>query len=107
MLITCPKCGTKARIATSRTISAETRELYCQCLNLNCGKIMVSHVCFSHFVEHTGQKPNPDLQPELCKDLDQMDIFDEIQKTQENDLEGSLDRPPRTPLTSIQTNTCV
>ena len=107
MLITCPQCSTKARIATSRIISPETRELYCQCLNLNCGKILVAHICFSHFVEHTGRKPDPELQPELCKDRDQLDIFDVIQKTQENDLKGSLDRLVRRPLTSTLTNTCV
>ncbi|MUK70184.1 ogr/Delta-like zinc finger family protein [Aliivibrio fischeri] len=78
MLITCPKCLTKTRIATSRAISPETRELYCQCLNLNCGKVFVAHTLFSHFIESTGQKPDAKLQPELCKDASQMDIFDEL-----------------------------
>ncbi|OCH58364.1 ogr/Delta-like zinc finger family protein [Aliivibrio fischeri] len=78
MLITCPKCLTKTRIATSRAISPETRELYCQCLNLNCGKVFVAHTLFSHFIESTGQKPDAELQPELCKDASQMDIFDDL-----------------------------
>ncbi|MBL4831303.1 MAG: ogr/Delta-like zinc finger family protein [Aliivibrio sp.] len=78
MLITCPKCLTKTRIATSRAISPETRELYCQCLNLNCGKVFVTHTSFSHFIESTSQKPDSDLQPELCKGLNQIDIFEHI-----------------------------
>lgn len=77
MLVTCPKCGSKTRIATSRSISSETRELYCQCLNLNCGSVFVAHTSFSHFIEQTGQKPDSKLQPELCKDSsDQIDIFE-------------------------------
>ena len=67
MLIKCPTCASKARIATSRDVSLETRELYCQCLNLNCGRTFVSHLSFSHDIEHTGKIPNPELQPELCK----------------------------------------
>ena len=67
MLIKCPTCASKARIATSRDVSLETRELYCQCLNLNCGMAFVSHISFSHTIENTGQTPNPELQPELCK----------------------------------------
>ncbi|PTP95701.1 ogr/Delta-like zinc finger family protein [Vibrio splendidus] len=77
MLVTCPKCESKTRIATSRSISSETRELYCQCLNLNCGKVFVAHTSFSHFIEPTGQKPSSELQPELCKgDANQIDIFE-------------------------------
>ncbi len=55
MLVTCPKCGSKTRIATSRSISSETRELYCQCLNLHCGSAFVSHLSFSHVIESTGE----------------------------------------------------
>ncbi|MBL4831846.1 MAG: ogr/Delta-like zinc finger family protein [Aliivibrio sp.] len=77
MLITCPDCLSKTRVATSKIISAETRELYCQCLNLNCGKVFVSHISFSHAIEPTGKRPDPLLQPELCKNKEQMDIFDE------------------------------
>ncbi|MEZ9503230.1 MULTISPECIES: ogr/Delta-like zinc finger family protein [Vibrio] len=77
MLVTCPKCGSKTRIATSRSISSETRELYCQCLNLHCGSAFVSHLSFSHVIESTGRKPDPELQPELCKgELNQIDIFE-------------------------------
>ncbi|KPU82153.1 zinc-binding protein [Psychromonas sp. PRT-SC03] len=78
MLITCPKCSCKARIATSRSISLETRELYCQCLNLNCGVSFVAHNSFSHFIVETGQLPSRELQPELYKDADQLDFFDDI-----------------------------
>ena len=79
MLITCPKCESKARIATSHAMSKQTREAYCQCMNLNCGTIFVTHTSVSRIVEPTGSKPSPELQPELCKhyDLQQLDIFSE------------------------------
>ncbi|WED23495.1 ogr/Delta-like zinc finger family protein [Vibrio sp. JC009] len=79
MLITCPKCESKARIATSRAMSKETREAYCQCLNLNCGLVFTTLTTVNKIIEPTGLKPDPKLQPELCKgDLNQMDIFDEV-----------------------------
>ena len=76
MLITCPICESKARIATSRAMSKDTREAYCQCLNLNCGKAFTTLTTVNKIIESTGNKPDPELQPELCKgDLHQMDIF--------------------------------
>lgn len=82
MLVTCPKCGSKTRIATSRSISSETRELYCQCLNLNCGSAFVSHLSFSHVIEPTGREPDRELQPELCKDdKSKMDAVEEVQQS--------------------------
>ncbi len=77
MLITCPKCESKARIATSKAITKETREAYCQCLNLNCGVIFVTYTSVCRIIQPTGQKPNPELQPELCKlkDLEQIELF--------------------------------
>lgn len=77
MLIECPGCSTKVRIVTSRAVTSKTRELYCQCTNLNCGKIFVAHVSYSHDVKPTGKKPDPELQPELCGHSEQMDIFEE------------------------------
>lgn len=85
MLITCPVCESKARIATSRPMSKETREAYCQCLNLNCGLVFTTLTTVNKIIEPTGQKPNPKLQPELCKgNLNQMDIFE-----QPDSLEGT------------------
>lgn len=79
MLITCPKCESKARIATSRAMSKETREAYCQCLNLNCGTVFVTYTSVHRIIEPSGDKPDPELQPELCKgDLDQMEMFDQL-----------------------------
>ncbi|MUK92469.1 zinc-binding protein [Aliivibrio fischeri] len=77
MLITCPKCESKARIATSKAITKETREAYCQCMNLNCGVIFVTYTSVCRIIEPTGQKPNSDLQPELCKseDINQVNMF--------------------------------
>lgn len=76
MLITCPVCESKARIATSRAMSKDTREAYCQCLNLNCGKVFTTLTTVSKIIDPTGMKPDPEIQPELCKgDINQMDIF--------------------------------
>ncbi|WP_375751578.1 ogr/Delta-like zinc finger family protein [Vibrio sp. HN007] len=82
MLITCPICESKARIATSRAITKDTREAYCQCLNLNCGKAFTTLTTVNRIIEPTGNKPDPELQPELCKgDLNQMDIFTELEQS--------------------------
>lgn len=78
MLVTCPVCLTKTRIATSRAISSETRELYCQCLNLNCGTSFVSLISLVRIIKPTGKKPDSELQPELRKDNGQIDIFDHV-----------------------------
>ncbi|ELV8725690.1 ogr/Delta-like zinc finger family protein [Vibrio fluvialis] len=81
MLITCPICGSKARIATSKAMSNETREAYCQCLNLNCGRAFTTLTTVNRIIEPTGAKPDPELQPELCKgDVDQMDIFGQLEQ---------------------------
>ncbi|NOH93058.1 ogr/Delta-like zinc finger family protein [Vibrio sp. AIC-3] len=80
MLITCPVCESKARIATSRAMTKETREAYCQCLNLNCGLAFTTLTTVHKIIEPTGAKPNPELQPELCKgDSSQIDIFESVQ----------------------------
>ena len=79
MLITCPKCESKSRIATSKAITKETREAYCQCMNLNCGVIFVTYTSVCRIIESTGQKPDPTLQPELCKldNTNQTDMFEQ------------------------------
>ncbi|EKO3447581.1 ogr/Delta-like zinc finger family protein [Vibrio fluvialis] len=81
MLITCPICESKARIATSKAMSKDTREAYCQCLNLNCGRAFTTLTTVNRIIEPTGAKPDPRLQPELCKgDVDQMDIFGALEQ---------------------------
>lgn len=75
MLVVCPACSCKSRIATSKAITEGTREIYCQCLNLNCAKTFVLYLSFAHFTQPKGTKPCAELQPELCKNLDQMDLF--------------------------------
>ncbi|WP_102559654.1 ogr/Delta-like zinc finger family protein [Vibrio lentus] len=74
MLITCPRCESKARVATSRAMSKETREAYCQCLNLNCGVAFVTYTSVHRIIEPTGSKPDPILQPELCKPEDRFQL---------------------------------
>lgn len=82
MLITCPICGSKARIATSKAMSNETREAYCQCLNLNCSIAFTTLTTVNRIIEPTGAKPDPEIQPDLCKgDLNQMDIFNQFEQS--------------------------
>lgn len=82
-MVECPKCLSKGRIATSKRLSPGLRELYCQCMNLNCAEVFVLHLSLSHYPKRTGGKPNPDLQPELCNDDNQVDMF-EVDTTAEN-----------------------
>lgn len=77
LLIECPHCRTKGNVVTSKRVSDELRELYCQCVNLNCAKVFVLHLSFSHYPKRTGGKPDPTLQPELCSVDDQVDMFNE------------------------------
>ncbi len=77
LLIECPHCHSKGKVVTSKRVVAGVRELYCQCANLNCSEVFVLHLSFSHYPKRTGGKPNPELQPELCDDDSQVDMFDE------------------------------
>lgn len=65
MLITCPICNAKARISSSKSMSEKTREIYCQCLNLNCASVFVSLISLSRMIRRTGRAANPRLQPNL------------------------------------------
>lgn len=67
MIVTCPKCETKARVASSRVMTKEIREAYCQCLNLNCGAIFVAQLVATRIITPTGEKPSPEMQPELFR----------------------------------------
>lgn len=42
MHITCPHCGHRATIRTSKAITKVTREGFCQCTNLACGHTFVA-----------------------------------------------------------------
>ena len=76
LLIECPQCHSKGKVTTSRRVSDGLRELYCQCVNLNCAEVFVLHLSFSHLRKRTGGKPDPELQPELCSGDNQVDMFD-------------------------------
>ncbi|WP_154180311.1 ogr/Delta-like zinc finger family protein [Vibrio furnissii] len=67
MLFTCPRCGCKARFASSKQLDRETCEAYWQCMNLNCGTVFVTHTLVSKVVEPIGRKPCLELQPHQCK----------------------------------------
>lgn len=49
--VECPRCESTGRIATSKRMAAGLREMYCQCLNVECGAVFVMHFAFSHYVE--------------------------------------------------------
>lgn len=40
----CPHCASKARISTSKKITALTREIYYQCTNIECGHTWAAHL---------------------------------------------------------------
>lgn len=78
MLIRCPVCQSKARIAASEQITNTTRYLYGQCLNINCSTTFRGLLEFSEIIKapDTGSQPaDKTKQPELCDDENQMDIF--------------------------------
>ncbi len=48
MRIICDRCGSKARIETTREITPAFRHLYCSCTNPLCGHTFVMDLSFSH-----------------------------------------------------------
>ena len=78
MLVRCPACLSKARIAASEQITNNTRTLYCQCLNLNCSATFNASLTFEGIIRSPKQgstKPDPMKQPDLVKDPNQMDLL--------------------------------
>ena len=79
MLVRCPKCESKARIAASEQQCKTVRYLYCQCLNLNCSITFKGELTFLEYIRTPQQEskpPNKNLQPELTNDCDQLGLFD-------------------------------
>jgi len=71
MLVRCPKCLSKARIAASEQMGDQTRYLYVQCQNLNCSTTMRFSLSFDHYTRtpaEGSEPPDPEKQPELLKD---------------------------------------
>jgi hypothetical protein len=78
MLVRCPACLSKARIAASEQITSNTRSLYCQCLNLNCSSTFNATLEFGDIIRSPKQgssQPDPTKQPDLLKDPNQMDLL--------------------------------
>ncbi|WP_028864304.1 ogr/Delta-like zinc finger family protein [Psychromonas aquimarina] len=77
MLVRCPECLSKARIAASEQITSNTRSLYCQCLNLNCSATFNASLSFDKIIRSPKQgseKPDFTKQPELVANANQMDL---------------------------------
>ena len=52
MLVNCPECNHKARIAAAHKINHETKNLYCQCLDaVFCGCTFVLVLSLSHEIK--------------------------------------------------------
>ncbi|BBN59311.1 ogr/Delta-like zinc finger family protein [Hydrogenovibrio marinus] len=80
MLIRCPLCHSKARIAASEQLTSSTRYIYIQCLNIRCSGTFRGYLEIQEIIKapDTGsQPPDPTKQPELANNPDQMDIFGE------------------------------
>lgn len=65
MRMDCPHCGSKSSIRTSRPVSRMTRELYCQCTNLDCGHTFVSLVEVVRTLSPSSI-PDPDIARQLA-----------------------------------------
>ena len=65
MSVRCPICRSKARIASSKEMTLNTRENYHQCLNLNCSQVFVSLLSIVRIVRHSHRQPSRILQPYL------------------------------------------
>lgn len=78
MLVRCPTCQSKTRIAASEQMGEETRYLYVQCTNLNCSTTMRCSIVVDHIIRTPAEgstPPDPAIQPELVKDPRQNDLF--------------------------------
>lgn len=64
MRINCPHCGTVAGIRSSRAVSRLTREMYCQCCNLECGHTFVGLVEVVRTLSPSAV-PDPDIEKQL------------------------------------------
>ncbi|SDC10155.1 Ogr/Delta-like zinc finger [Cupriavidus sp. YR651] len=65
MRMDCPHCGSKSNIRSSRPVSRMTRELYCQCTNLDCGHTFVSLVEVVRTLSPSSI-PDPDIARQLA-----------------------------------------
>lgn len=54
----CPHCESKARISTSKKITAITREIYYQCTNIQCGHTWAAHLSAVRTIV-ASRTPNP------------------------------------------------
>lgn len=80
MLIRCPLCQSKARIAASEQLTNTTRYIYGQCLNINCSSTFRGLLEVELIIkapDNGSQPPSSAKQPELFSDPDQIQIFEE------------------------------
>ncbi|WP_067585354.1 ogr/Delta-like zinc finger family protein [Endozoicomonas ascidiicola] len=49
MKVTCPNCGYKSGISSSKQMSYSVREIYCHCENPDCDAVFVVSQCFKHY----------------------------------------------------------
>lgn len=48
MRVYCDRCGSKAKITSTRDLTPQYRQLYCLCGNAECGHSFVADLTFSH-----------------------------------------------------------
>lgn len=78
----CPNCTKPYRVTTSRAISAEIREAYCECRH--CGHRFRQLAVFERFIVKNTQAtaPDPILQPDIAKRrLSQLENLDLLRHT--------------------------
>ncbi len=66
MLIKCPHCKSTSRIRTSRDLSDLTREVSCQCDNVECGHTFVASIEAVRTISPSAM-PNPLIDLQLSR----------------------------------------
>ncbi|WP_296059569.1 ogr/Delta-like zinc finger family protein [uncultured Amphritea sp.] len=85
MRIQCKDCGYKARISHSVPMGenpGDIRDLYCQCMDVECGHTFVMKLAFSHTINPPAQSHEQMLLQRLRRlpPAEQQRLFDEASK---------------------------
>ena len=56
--LSCPHCGNALRTRSTRLIAPTVRQLYLQCVDLDCGAVFGADLTITHAISPSG-RPNP------------------------------------------------
>lgn len=66
VFVSCPTCGERARITSSREASATVKQLYCQCHDPLCGHTFVVDMQFSRTLSPSAKALPDELKEKLA-----------------------------------------